>query len=231
MQPAPPAFTRMPKSRGLLDAAGLICAALAAALARPPIASALSACALRQSLLSFKPPCRAPSGPLPRAGTASLACRPHPGRAPPGRTRPLSRAGTAARASLKPGRPPPSQGHTNGQTPIEPPVPPPCSPGGPEERVVRANAHGASRKHTRGRQTSNSSPTGVATILDLSRAAPAPALPARVQSQSGAHGSLIPMPTPCPAACRWPRAAYSGRTAWLGGLRRSLPFTVRTPAS
>ena len=150
MQPAPPIFMRMPKSRGLLDAAGVICAVLAAALARP--ASALSACALQRSIRSFELPCRAPSGLLPRAGTtAILACRPHPGRPPPGRTRPLPRAGTAVRTSLKPGRPPPSQGHANGQTPIEPPVPPPCSPDGPEERVVRSNAHGASRKHTRGR--------------------------------------------------------------------------------
>ena len=93
MQPAPQIFTRMPKSRGLLDAAGLICAALAAALARPPIASALSACALRQSLLSFEPP------PLPRAVRAPAPGRDGQPRLPAAPWPPAARA-----AALVPGR-------------------------------------------------------------------------------------------------------------------------------
>ena len=67
-----------------------------------------------------------------------------PRHAPP---RPALRTKAAARVGLKPRRPPSSQGHNNGQTPIEPPVPPPCPPGGTEDRVVRAIAQGTGGKH------------------------------------------------------------------------------------
>ena len=109
-----------------------LCLPCDAARARAVILAALALSAASQ-------PSRSPS----RSHPCVVLCIPTPWSTPC--------MGIAACVGLWPRRPPSRQRHSSGQTPIEPSVPPPCSPGGTEERAVRATVQGTGCKHTRGR--------------------------------------------------------------------------------